>query len=478
MCRLLTKSLHFLLFCLLAALALPVHADVAVDTESLELRFSDFGDLMSVRSCHPACNDPDAHTRNFSSYRGFVSMNRDSGLVFELDRRNGDNSVELIFTHLLSGEVRRWRIPHTGWSLGLEVSRTRDMAIASGEGFTPPDVPGFGGWLESLRYVVIEDNNISQYGLDENVDSFATSEGWSGYRNRFWAALIKPEQPVSVTLRTGENQSEAQLDLRVEGSGPYRYVIYAGPVEPDALQSSYPELESLMYSGLWSWLRWLCQGMFILLAVIQSLVPSWALAIVLMSLLVQLVMLPLNSMAERIQVEVQKTESRIAPRLDEIKQEYKGAEQAERILALYREEKVHPLYSLKSLAGVMVIIPVFIAAFNMLSENIWLSGESFLWISDLSLPDTFMSLPFTLPFLGGSLNLLPLVMIVFSIFASILRNRAEENVQLRSRNNRNLVLMSLVFFLLFYTFPAGMVLYWVVNNAFSLLTSIRRTALG
>jgi YidC/Oxa1 family membrane protein insertase len=183
-------------------------------------------------------------------------------------------------------------------------------------------------------------------------------------------------------------------------------------------------------------------------------------------------MRPVNRWAERLQEDVRLTESRILPRLTEIKKAFKGAEQAERILALYKEEKVHPLYSLKGMAGVLVIIPVFIGAFNMLSENIWLSGESFLWIKDLSLPDAVFQLPIGIPFLGDTLNLLPFIMVIFSVIASVLRNKGEMDATLHARNQRNLVLMSLMFFLLFYTFPAGMVLYWVVNNAVSFVGSL------
>ena len=465
-----------LLLILLIGMAQTTRAEVVVDTETLQLNFSDYGDLISVHACLPVCSDPDARTQEFDSYRGFLSLNRDSGVVFKHDRVDGEKSVQLVFSNRFTNEVRQWSIPHSGWLFGLEVSRSQNMAIASGEAFERPNVAGFGAWLESLRYVVFDQGGLKQSGLGEDLEPWQQEQAWLGYRSRYWVALIRPEQAVSAALRTGENQFEAQLDLSPVDAGPSRYLVYAGPVEPAALRSAHPELEGLMYSGLWFWLRWICQALFMLLVVIQALVPNWALAIILMSLLVQLIIWPLNRLAERMQDDVRDTESRISPRLKKIKEGYKGAEQAERILALYKEEKVHPLYSMKSLAGVLVIIPVFIGAFNMLSENIWLSGESFLWIRDLSLPDAIAKLPFALPFLGNNLNLLPFIMIALSVPASILRNAKDTDSSLRARNTRNLCLMSLLFFMLFYTFPAGMVLYWVVNNAISLITSITQRA--
>ena len=458
----------------LLSLASPAGADIPVETQNLQLRFSEYGDLVSGIACLPNCSNPDSLKQEFQSYRGFVSVNRDSTVVFELERVDSQDDILLIFSNKFSNETRRWRIPHSGWLMSLELVNPQAMAMASGEAFAPPELAGFGAWLESMRYVVFGESGIMQLGLDEDIEPWRQESAWLGYRNRFWAAMIRPEQAVLAAFRTGNDQTEAQVDLSPYGPGSIHFQIYAGPVEPGALRSAHPELEALMYSGLWFWLGWICQALFLLLAAVHSMVPNWAVAIIIMSLVVQLVMWPLNRMAERLQDGVHEKDSRISPRLREIKKQFKGAEQAEKILALYKKENVHPLYSLKSLAGVMVIIPVFIGAFNMLSENIWLMGESFLWIKDLSLPDAVYSLPFPIPFLGDTLNLLPFMMVALSLPASSLRNQGGSDPVLQARNRRNLYLMSMFFFLLFYTFPAGMVLYWVVNNAVSLLTGLAR----
>lgn len=459
--------------CLLL-LSMPLSADIPVDTENLQLRFSDYGDLVSARACLPACGVPGAHEQEFSSYRGFVSLNRDSGVVFELERRNGDGSVQLQFTNLFTGEVRRWRIPHQGFLVGMEVSKPQDFSLASGGPILPREVAGFGGWLESLRYVVLEDGRVVQSGLATEFSSRDLDSGWVGYRNRYWAAMVRPEgHAVRVALRTGREQAEAQVDISPGDTGNQRYVIYVGPVEPESLAGAHPELGVLMYSGLWRWLAWISAAFAWMLSAIHSLLPNWGAAIILLSALVQLLMRPLNRWAERLQERVRDTEASLAPALREIRSSLKGSEQAERILRLYRDEGVHPLYSLKGLAGVLVIIPVFIGAFNMLAENIWLVGQPFVWVSDLSQTDAFARLPFEAPFLGRELNLLPFLMVALSIPASLLREGVGTDPGLKTRHRRNLVLMSLAFFLLFYTFPAGMVLYWVTNNAGSLLVSLR-----
>ena len=468
------KRLLWFIVMALSSLALSARADVSVDTENLQLQFSPYGDLLSVRACLRACGASGSRSQYYDSYRGLVTLNRDSDMVFELERQDSDAHIQLLFTNQLSDEVRRWQIPHSGWLISLETSKAQTLTLASGETFIPPQVPGFGGWMESLRYVFFDKNGLHQAGLDEQLEPWQPEAAWLGYRNRFWAAMIRPAQPMFTTLRNGEDQEVAQIELAPVASGPQQYLLYAGPVEPAALASAHRELGALMYAGLWAWLRWICQALFALLVGIHALVPNWAVAIMLMSLVIQALMQPLNRIAERLQQSVRDTETRISPRLHAIKKAYKGAEQAEKILALYKEEKVHPLYSLKSLAGVMVIIPVFIGAFNMLSENIWLAGASFAWIQDLSRPDAIAALPVTIPFLGGSLNLLPFIMIALSVPASMLHDSGESDPLLRIRHTRRLWMMSAAFFLLFYTFPAAMVLYWVVNNAVSLAKVLPR----
>jgi YidC/Oxa1 family membrane protein insertase len=279
--------------------------------------------------------------------------------------------------------------------------------------------------------------------------------------------MARPDTPLPAEFVSGFE--DPALVLALDPAREANLSLYLGPVEPRALRAADPELEGLMYAGVWFWLRWICQGFYWLLGIIHALVPHWALAIVLLSVVVGVLMQPLTRIADRLQAQVQRTEALLAPELADIKKLYKGGEQSERIIALYRKHGVHPLYSLKSLVGVAVVIPVFIGAFDMLVENIWLSGESVGWIADLARPDRLAALPFTMPFFGAYLNVLPFVMTAFSVWASsIHRVDTLEGSALR-RHRINLVVMALVFLLLFYTFPAGMVLYWTANNALSVL---------
>jgi len=114
-----------------------------------------------------------------------------------------------------------------------------------------------------------------------------------------------------------------------------------------------------------------------------------------------------------------------------------------------------------------MVIPVFIGAFDMLAENFQLLHARFLWMDDLSRPDALAQLPFNVPFFGPDFNLLPFLMTGLSIIASVLHRPLALSRELRGRQVRNLSFLALAFFALFYTFPAGMVLYWTSNNLIS-----------
>lgn len=463
---------------LLACICAPVRAEIAVDTQSLQLTFSPFGDLLSVTACLPTCAEPGARRQAFSSFRGFVSLNRNSNSAFELHRRNGEHSIELVFTNRVSGERRRWRIPHHGYQIGLEVAQAQGLVLTSGEEFQPRDAAGFARWLESLRYVRVAEGVVSQHGQDEQLAPVNARQQWLGFRNRFWAAMLRAEQSEQGHVSTPGNNAELQWNLAGPDTAAARYAIYAGPVDPDALAAADPQLRAMAFAGLWSPLRWLSLGFYQALLAIHGLLGHWGASIILLSFAVQLLMFPLNRYAERLQENVRDTEIRLAPLIREIRQESRGAEQAERIMALYRAHGVHPLYSLKSMLGLLFLVPVFIAAFNMLAENPWLAGQSFLWITDLSRPDTVARLPFALPFLGSGLNLLPFVMTALNLLATGLQHRDVADAMARRRLNRRAGVLSFAFLLLFYTFPAGMVLYWTVNNVAAVLARIFRQSPG
>jgi YidC/Oxa1 family membrane protein insertase len=233
-----------------------------------------------------------------------------------------------------------------------------------------------------------------------------------------------------------------------------------------ALGSINPELERLRYSGLWgpfAALAWAVE--WILLFIQSNIVSNWGLAILALALVMKIFLFPLSLLTLKSQRKVAKYQTLLEPKLVEIKARFKGEEAHNRIMAAHKELDISPMYTLKPLLATLIQIPVLIAVFNALGEMPQIMGNSFLWISDLSFPDSFAQLPISLPMLGSSLNLLPILMTVVSVTATLLfRNRDAPASEVR-RQKRNLFFMSAAFLILFYPFPASMVLYWTASNA-------------
>lgn len=450
-----------------------VSADIAVNTDHLRLRFSEQGDLLHAEACFPTCTGNDSKNRVLSAAQGMLLLVQGSQQDFQLEREEKNATINLSFINRAGQVVHHWQVPKKDWMISVKSSGAKGASLMSGPDFRPAPSSGFGYLLEQTRYLIFDDTSVETIGLDDSEQLTRASKHWFGFRNRFWTAMVLPGNQLSITPVTGELVEDARINITGTGQDQALELnLYLGPIEPKALSQAASELEGLMYSGLWFWLRWICQALYYLLNSIVMLVPQWGLAVMVLSVLVGLLMRPLSKIADRLQDQVHEIDARLAPTLADIKKNHKGAAQSEKILAMYKEENVHPLYSLKSLMGVFVVIPVFIGAFDMLAENIHLSGETFLWIADLSHPDAFLALPFQLPFFGGYLNLLPFIMTGFSFIASKMHSHPAMGVDQQRKHARNLVLMSLGFLILFYTFPAGMVLYWTTNNLISVVKTL------
>jgi YidC/Oxa1 family membrane protein insertase len=455
----------------IAALALCVctdaMAETRVSTDTLRLTFDASGQMQSAIACFPACSGENARIQQFGN-AAVIAFGKTGGGRWKQTENRSETHYELEFRDD-SGASLRWRIPVLGYRVELDHSGIERMSIHSGESFRPREAAGFGNWLEQSRYAVLHSGDARQIGFDDTDTTEVPVDQWIGYRNRYWTLMAAPPTELEARVLTGESNEDAEIGIEM-ATGTWSF--YLGPIEPRMLSDTDPVLSHLLYAGLWFWLRWICFALFHLLAGIHAVIPSWGLAVMAMSLAVNILMTPLSRIAERFQHEVNEIEARLAPELQRIKKNYKGEEQSTKILALYKTERVHPLYSLKSMMGVAVVIPVFIGAFDMLAENIHLLNTGFLWISDLSHPDDLFRLPFTLPFFGNELNLLPFLMTGLSLIASALHNPLALNAELRKKQVRNMFLMAIAFFVLFYTFPAGMVLYWTTNNLISVIKSL------
>ncbi|GHV83807.1 membrane protein [Spirochaetia bacterium] len=183
--------------------------------------------------------------------------------------------------------------------------------------------------------------------------------------------------------------------------------------------------------------------------------------VIAISVVISILTLPLYAIAEKWQQLERDTQKRLKTKVDRIKAVFSGDEQYMILTTYYHQNHYHPIFALRSSFGLLIQIPFFIAAYSYLYNLSVLRGTHFLFLNDLGAPDKLIHL------LGFDINLLPIVMTVINIIAGAVYLRGfplKEKIQLYG--------MAVIFLVLLYNSPSGLVVYWTLNNIFSLLKNI------
>lgn len=185
------------------------------------------------------------------------------------------------------------------------------------------------------------------------------------------------------------------------------------------------------------------------------------LAIIPVSLAINFLCLPLYLRADSIQKENREKEKSMSSWVNHIKTHFKGDEQYMMLQAYYRVKHYNPIYTLRNSFSLLLQIPFFIAAYHFLSNLETLKGTSFGIIADLGAPDVLLTVG------GISINVLPILMTAVNLVSSSVYSKnttARDKIQLYG--------LALIFLVLLYRSPAGLVFYWLLNNIFSLLKNM------
>lgn len=184
-------------------------------------------------------------------------------------------------------------------------------------------------------------------------------------------------------------------------------------------------------------------------------------SVLFVSVTVTLFCLPLYIVAERWQETQRKTEARLKDGVERIKRCFKGDEQYMILTTFYRQNHYHPMMALRSSFSLLIQVPFFIAAYHFLSHLESLKGVSFLFIRDMGSPDALFSVG------SFSINILPILMTIINCVSGAIYSKgheAKEKIQIYG--------MAAIFLVLLYNSPAGLVVYWTMNNVFSLVKNI------
>ncbi|MBU1933263.1 MAG: membrane protein insertase YidC [Candidatus Omnitrophica bacterium] len=288
---------------------------------------------------------------------------------------------------------------------------------------------------------------------------------WLYLKNKYYSIICEPEFNASgvFTRRVADQAIVGFIvddkDIRPGETRRYEFKYYIGPTEIHELEKVDKSFSRVLNFGIFTSI-----GM-ILLSVLKffySIFHNYGVAILLLTCCISMVMFPLTFKSMKSMRKLQE----LQPKIENIRAEHKDNPQKlnKEIMELYRRHKANPM------GGCMPMflqMPIFIALYQTLMRSVELKGADFLWIKDLSMPDAAFHLPFSLPFLGNAINILPILMIGAMIIQqkmSQLKTAGGQTDQQKMMSS----IMPVMFGFIFYNLPSGLVLYWLTNT---LLTS-------
>jgi YidC/Oxa1 family membrane protein insertase len=238
--------------------------------------------------------------------------------------------------------------------------------------------------------------------------------------------------------------------------------VYLGPLDYDLLKGLGVGLEKNVTFG-WQFIRPVCTAVLWAMTTTYRAIPNYGVVIILISVLAKVLFYRLTHKSFKSMKEMQD----LQPRLQALKEKFGSDKRrlSEETMKLYKEAGVNPL---GGCLPMLLQMPVFIALYNVLSFNIALRGAPFVgWINDLSQQDVLFKLPITLPLIGGDFSLLPLLMGVAMFAQSKLGGSPTGSTSPMPPGYTTL--LPIVFTVLFYKMPSGLVIYWIINTALSVV---------
>ena len=291
---------------------------------------------------------------------------------------------------------------------------------------------------------------LSMSNMDDKNFNQAINGGWVAWLQHYFvtAWVADAEQTNQVTTRKDSKgnyiigYTSPTMSVAAGQHAQTTATLYAGPKIQSHLKALSPGLElTVDYGFLW----FIAQPIFWLLGVIHSILGNWGWSIIALTVLIKLAFFPLSAASYKSMARMRA----VAPRMAELKEQHAGDRQklSQGMMELYKKEKINPL---GGCLPILVQMPVFLSLYWVLLESVEIRQAPFMfWLTDLSSKDPF----FILPIIMGA-----------SMFVQQKLNPTPPDPM----QAKVMKLLPIIFTFFFLWFPAGLVLYWVVNNLLSI----------
>jgi len=323
----------------------------------------------------------------------------------------------------------------------------RDGKPPAGDSAMMPTFTGVAVYTDKEKFQKLSFEEIAKAKTSYPKNS---NDGWIAVLQHYFFSAWLPKNGTPrefYTRKLDENLYAAGVIVPVEPVGPgasatVTVPLYAGPQEQEKLDKIAPGLDLTIDYG---WLTVIAVPLFWLLTLLYGWVGNWGVAIIILTVIIKALFYPLSAASYRSMAKMRV----LAPKLQRLKDQYGDDRQRlqQAMMELYKTEKINPL---GGCMPIVVQIPVFIALYWVLLASVELRQAPFmLWISDLSTPDPWF--------------VLPILMAGTMWIQTSLNPEPPDPVQAKVMK-----IMPIVFSVFFFFFPAGLVLYWLVNNVLSI----------
>ena len=331
----------------------------------------------------------------------------------------------------------------------LYLQLTRDEHTAPGDSKFYSTYTGPVVYTDAGKFQKVDFGSIDK-GKPDHVKS--ATDGWVGIiQHYFVSSWVPPEKAPReyYANKVGTNPNlyavgvKTSLGTIAPGSGTSAEVkLYVGPQDQRVLEKVAPGLDLAVDYG---WLTIIAKPIYWLLEQLHKLVGNWGWAIVLLTIVIKTIFFPLQAASYKSMARMKA----VAPRLQAMRERYGDdrVKMNQAMMELYKQEKINPL---GGCLPIVVQIPVFIALYWVLLASVEMRNAPWIgWIQDLAAPDPFY--------------VLPLIMAGTMFIQTKLNPTPPDPVQAKV-----MLFMPIVFSVMFFFFPAGLVLYWLVNNIYSI----------